>query len=89
MINGVTELNLMKLDVLSNLDEINICTQYDSEGKAIYQVFKGWKQNISKINIFDNLPENCKIYINFVQNFLNLKITRISVGADRKETINN
>ena len=89
MINGVTELNLMKLDVLSNLDEINICTEYDCEGKAIYRVFKGWKQNISKINIFEDLPENCKIYINFVQNFLNLKITRISVGADRKETINN
>jgi adenylosuccinate synthase len=86
MINGVTELNIMKLDVLSNMDEINVCIDYNEE-KPIYKTFKGWKQDISKINMFEHLPENCKNYINFVKNFLSLKITRISVGSDRKETI--
>lgn len=88
MINGVTELNFMKLDVLSNLDEIKICISHEGD-KPVYETFAGWKQDISKINIFDKLPENCKKYINFVERFLNLKITRISVGSDRLETINN
>lgn len=89
MINGVTELNLMKLDVLSNMDEIKVCIDYDTDNNPIYATFQGWKQNISKINMFDELPENCKKYINFVQTYLNLKITKISVGSDRQETINN
>lgn len=88
MINGVTELNFMKLDVLSNLDEIKVLISYQ-DNQPVYETFTGWKEDISKTNIFENLPENCKNYINFVENFLNLKISRISVGSDRTETINN
>jgi len=87
MINGVTELSLMKLDVLSNLDTINVCVSYDEDNNPVYETFDGWKQDISKINIFDSLPENCKNYINFTEKFLNIKISRISVGSDRQETI--
>ena len=86
MINGVTELNLMKLDVLTGLDEIKICVDYKN-GEPVYSVSPGWKEDISTIKNFENLPENCKNYVKFVQNNLNTKITKISVGSDREQTI--
>ena len=87
MINGVTELNLMKLDVLSEMDEIKICVNYEKDA-PIYDVFEGWKEDISKIKIFEELPENCKKYVNFVELYMGIKISKISVGSDREQTIN-
>jgi adenylosuccinate synthase len=87
MINGVTELNLMKLDVLDNMDVIQVCVAYNPNGTPAYIPFNGWKADTSKIKIFDDLFENCKNYVNFIQDYLKVKITKISVGSDREETI--
>jgi len=102
MINGVTELNMMKIDVLSNIDEIEICTGYSVDGKKvksipsdmskavpIMKVMKGWKEDISNIKEYKHLPKNCKKYISYVKKLVNLPITKISVGPDRNQTIDN
>ena len=86
MINGVTELCLMKLDVLTGLNEIKVCIDYKGE-EPVYSVSPGWNEDISEIKNFENLPENCKNYVNFVQDFLKIKVTKISVGSDREQTI--
>ena len=102
MINGVTELNMMKLDVLSSFDTIQVCTGYQIGGevytdtipfdlsveiKPIVKEFKGWNVDITKITNFDELPQLANDYISFVQLETNRPITRISVGPDRTQTI--
>ena len=102
MINGVDELALTKLDVLDGLDEIKICIGYEHEGKKIgfipsqleeyakckpvYKIVKGWG-NTKGIKRFDDLPENAKKYIEFIERFVGVKISIISTGAEREETI--
>ena len=102
MINGITELVITKIDVLSNLEKIKVCTHYDYFGekinhlpydldpkgiKPIYKEFKGWKKDITKISRFENLPFNLKNYIKYLEKEINIPIKIISVGPDRKETI--
>lgn len=87
MINGVTEIALTKLDVLSSMDEIKICVDYDSDNNPVYETFSGWHEDISKTNMYADLPENCKKYITFVQTFLETKVSKISIGSDRKQII--
>ena len=81
MINGVSELCLMKLDVLSGLEKVYIGV--DNNLKE----FKGWNEDLSKFLSYEDLPKNCKEMISFVQDYLKIKISKISVGADRQETI--
>ena len=103
MINGTTELNIMKIDVLSEFDEIKICTGYKSDntittqvpfdldsefGEPVYKTFKGWCKDISHISEYEELPSECKDYIKFIQDWIKVPITRISVGPDRNQTIN-
>jgi len=103
MINGVTELNIMKLDVLSNFETINICVGYnykgevykdtipfdlsDSDIEPIYKELKGWNVDISNCKTYDELPTEAKDYISFIQTEVNIAITRVSVGPDRVQTI--
>ena len=103
MINGVTELNIMKLDVLSNFETINICVGYnykgevykdtipfdlsDSDIEPIYKELKGWNVDISNCKTYDELPIEAKDYISFIQTEVNIAITRVSVGPDRVQTI--
>lgn len=102
MINGVTELNMMKIDVLSHLSEIKVCIGYsyqgnlsseipfnlDEEFEPQYQTFKGWLEDITNIREYSELPKECKEYIEFVEKWIKIPITRISVGPDRNQTIN-
>jgi adenylosuccinate synthase len=102
MINGVTELNIMKIDVLSHLDTIQVCTGYVCDGdvsnqvpfdlntnfQPVYQEFRGWKKDISEVKEYKNLPKECKEYIKFIEDRIKIPITRISVGPDRNQTIN-
>jgi len=88
MLNGVTELALMKIDVLSEMDTIKVCVAYDN-GVPIYRDFEGWNEDISRLKYFEELPENCKIFVNFVESTIEIKVNIISVGADRIETIYN
>lgn len=101
-VNGVTELMMMKADVLSGFENLKICTAYNYQGQQIshlpydiapenvspvYKSFKGWKEDISAITNFDNLPQALKDYIKFIENNVGVKISIVSVGPDRKETI--
>ena len=101
-INGVTELMMMKGDVLSGFDTIMICTGYKYKGEVInhfpyniepenlepvYTEFKGWSEDITKIKDFNCLPDNLKDYIEFIENELETPIKIVSVGPDRTQTI--
>lgn len=103
MINGFTDLVLTKLDILDEMDEIKVCTAYRIDGKEIdyfpksvtelekiepvYKTFKGWKKDISKIRDFNNLPNEAKNYLKYIEKSLNTKISILSVGQDRNDTI--
>ena len=102
IINGVTELNMMKADVLSGFDTIEICTEYNIDGiktdtfpfdlnlgniKPIYKSFKGWTEDISKISKDEELPVELHNYVSFIEEFVGVPIKLISVGPDRSETI--
>jgi adenylosuccinate synthase len=101
MINGINHLIITKLDVLSKLDIIKICIKYEHYGKiiqyfpanikqntkGIYVDIPGWKQDISHIQEYKNLPNNCKKYIKFIEDYINLEIILISVGPERNQNI--
>jgi adenylosuccinate synthase len=101
-INGVTELMMMKGDVLSGFDKIMVCTGYKYKGEIIthfpyniepenlepiYIGFDGWSEDITNIKDFDNLPEELKEYIEFIEKELETPIKIVSVGPDRTQTI--
>jgi adenylosuccinate synthase len=103
MINGVTELNIMKLDVLSHFETIKVCVGYnyrgevykdtipfdlsDNEIEPIYHELKGWNVDITKCKTYEEFPKEAKDYIAFILTEVNIPITRISVGPDRLQTI--
>ena len=102
IINGVTELNMMKSDVLSGFHTIKVCTAYNIDGvetrtlpfdlnseniKPIYKSFKGWTEDISKISKDSDLPIELQDYVSFIEEFVEVPIKLISVGPDRSETI--
>jgi adenylosuccinate synthase len=101
MINGVTEIVLTKADVMNNFDTIQVCTAYKINGEItdrfpaeidapiepVYQTFKGWKSNITNIKSFENLPETFKTYIDFIEKETGVRISIVSTGPDRSETI--
>ncbi len=102
-INGIEEVAITKLDVLSRLDEIRFAVAYRVDGKRtermptetnvlarcepVYESFKGWEGDLSRIRHFDDLPRPAKIYLNFVERYLNVRVTMVSVGKDREKTI--
>lgn len=103
IINGLTDIILTKLDVLDGFDKIKVATSYIIDGKEYksypgnlrksknieikYKEFEGWKEDISKIRKYEDLPNNCKKYIEFIEEFLDCKITLISVGPNRDQNI--
>ncbi|MCD5414113.1 MAG: adenylosuccinate synthase [Clostridiales bacterium] len=102
-INGMTSLSLMLLDVLSIFDKISICTGYEYEGKIIYNfpasikelakckpIYKevdGWKEDITGIKRFEDLPINAKKYVEEIEEYLKIPVKIISVGPKRSQTI--
>lgn len=103
MINGVTELFMMKADVLSGFEKIKVCTQYeledgtitdefpydivDSEVKPVYEELEGWNCSLDNINSFDAMPQPLKDYITYIEEKLGVPINLVSVGPDRTQTI--
>jgi len=102
MINGVTQLNMTKADVLSIFDTIKVCTQYkykgqmidylpydvnDAEIEPIYETLPGWKQDLTQLSSEEELPDELNNYINYLEKALETPITVVSVGPDRKQTI--
>ena len=102
-ISGIDGIALTKLDVLDELDEIKMCVQYQLDGekidylpaaaedqlkiKPIYETFKGWKSSTSGIKNIDELPDNAKIYIYAIEDFVGAKISSISTSPEREDTI--
>ena len=87
-LNSINEIVLTKFDVLDNLAEIKVAVKYNA--KAIeYKSFKGWQQDTSEIKDFAEMPENAKIYISFIEEYLNTKVSMVSVGPSREQTIIN
>jgi adenylosuccinate synthase len=102
-INGITGLSIMLLDVLSGVEELKICYAYELDGKVIdyipadyerysrvrplYKSYPGWSEDISKCQNINDLPLNCRSYLKAIEELTKTKITIISVGPDRKQTI--
>ena len=102
-VNGLTGLVITKLDILSTLDKIKICTGYTFEGKAyyefpsnkrvmvgaepVYEEMDGWMEDLSDIRDFDSLPSNTKKYINRIAELSGVETIMVSVGMERDQTI--
>lgn len=101
-INGVTKLMMMKSDVLSGFDSLEVCTAYKYKGETIkhlpyniepenvtpiYSKFKCWSQDLTKMTSTDQFPKELNEYIDFLEKELEIPIVVVSVGPDRKQTI--
>ena len=101
-INGVTDLMMMKADVLSGFEKIKVCTAYEYNGKQIehlpyniqedkvkpvYTELKGWSKDLTKMTKAEELPATLNEYIAFLEAQLNVPIKIVSVGPDRLQTI--
>ena len=102
-VSGINYLSIMLLDVLTGLDEIKICYEYDLDGKPLntvpatlkelekvtpkYITLKGWKEDITQVKSFDELPENAKAYIRKIEELTKAEVAIFSVGPDRSQTI--
>jgi len=102
MINGVTELSMMKGDVLDTFETIKVCTHYihggekidyfpysinDTETIPVYEEIQGWNTDTTKLDSSEALPENLISYVKYLENLLETPITIVSVGPDRSQTI--
>ncbi|PYD00858.1 adenylosuccinate synthase [Microbacterium esteraromaticum] len=102
-VNGITDLVLTKLDVLTGLEQIPVCVAYDVDGtrfdevpvnqtdfhhaKPIYEYFPGWSEDISKARTFDDLPQTAKDYVLTLERMSNTRISVIGVGPARDQVI--
>ena len=102
-LNGINQIVMTKLDILSEFDSIKVCTAYKNnknesndysefmnsldDVNPIYKEFKGWNCDISNVKSYNELPTNAKHYIECIQNILDTKITIISVGPKRNQVI--
>ncbi len=104
MINGVTELSMMKADVLGTFESIKACTHYEINGEKIdyfpfdvndvkitpiYEEIEGWNCDLTQLNSFEEAPQALKNYVSYLERKLEVPITVVSVGPDRTQTLNN
>jgi len=103
MLNDYSSLNITKLDILDDLDEIKIGVEYRIKGKKIdympaqieelgqvevvYENLKGWKKDISKITKFDSLPKEAKAYIKRVEELVGVPVSWIGTGPEREAMV--
>jgi adenylosuccinate synthase len=102
-INGVTQIALMKLDVLTGHDQIGVCVGYRVNGslveefpsslrdlekaEPVYEFLPGWSEDITKVTTYEQLPSNAKKYIEYIQKQLETPVDIISVGPGREQTL--
>lgn len=103
MINGATQLFMMKADVLNDLDEIRVCTHYrlpdgrevdyvpyeicDAEIQPVYKTCQGWNQSLATVRDFERLPQALKNYIELIEAYVHVPVNLVSTGPDRTQTI--
>ena len=100
-IDGVTDLIMMKSDCLDDFETIKVCTSYKVDGvetdqvpfdiaakiEPVYTEFPGWKKDLTGIRKESGLPQEFKNYIKFMESYLGVPISIISLGPDREATI--
>ena len=102
-INGLTALAINHVDTIGKLDKIKLCTAYKKNGEVIrnfpaslkelakcepvYEEFESWKEDISSVRKFEDLPDNAKTYLKRIEELVGVKIGLIGVGKDREQTI--
>ena len=102
-VNGITDLVLTKLDILTGLEQVPVCVAYDVDGerfddvpvnqtdfhhaKPIYEYFPGWSEDISTARTFEDLPQNAQDYVLALEAMSNTRISVIGVGPERDEVI--
>ncbi|MCL6516296.1 adenylosuccinate synthase [Alicyclobacillus sp.] len=101
-LNGYTDLALMKLDVLSGLEEIRVCTGYALDGQVhdlplpahrlekavpVYDTLPGWHEDVSNCRSFHDLPANAQAYVQYVERQVGVPVKYVSVGPERSQTI--
>ena len=102
MINGVTELSMMKSDILSIFNKIKVCTHYLVNGEKVsdfpfdvndieiipfYEEIDGWNCDLTKLRDYKDAPQELKNYVSYLEKQLRVPINVISVGPDRKQTL--
>ncbi len=103
MINGFTDLAITKLDVLSDLAEIKVCTGYRVDGKSTrrfpndirtleriepeYETLPGWRKDITGVTTMEELPSEARDYLDFISDYLNVPASIVSSGPKREQTI--
>ncbi len=102
-VNGLTGISLMLLDVLDQFETVNVCVGYDYNGevltdfpasldvigacKPVYKELKGWNTPITGCRNYDDLPQEAKEYIRFIEEFTGVPVKIVSVGPDRDQTM--
>lgn len=101
--NGITHLAMMKLDVLSGMDEVGVCVAYElsgetikemptsyallSKAKPIIKMLPGWKENLEQVTELEDLPANSRKFMDFINSETGLPIDMVSVGPGREQTL--
>ena len=102
-INGLTDLVITKIDVLSQFKTLPVCVGYELDGKVttsipasleeyakakpVYRMMEGWEEDITGIRQFEELPENCRKYLALIEEITGTRISLVSVGPDRENNI--
>jgi len=102
-VSGISDFAFTKLDVLTGMDKLKICTGYRYKGEnlaefpqnlkilaeceAIYEEIPGWQEDITGINEYDKLPENAKNYVARIEKLTGIPVTLLAVGPGRNQTI--
>ncbi len=102
-INGLTDLVVTKIDVLSQFKTLPVCVGYEIDGqvttsipasleeyakaKPVYRMMEGWEEDITGIRQFEELPENCRKYLALIEEITGTRISLVSVGPDRENNI--
>ena len=102
-LNGLTDIAITKIDILTGFEKIPVCVGYEVDGKQIdyvpaslktygrckpvWKVFDGWTEDISKIRKFEDLPENCQKYVQFIEDYTKTSVSLVSVSPEREGNI--
>ena len=102
-INGLTDIAITKIDILSGYETLPVCVGYEIDGKEydtvpaslttlgrakpIYKYFEGWTEDISGIRTWEELPENCRKYVRFIEEYCGTTVSMVSVSPEREANI--
>ncbi len=87
MINGFNYIVFSKVSCLSGFETLKVAVDHDPDGKPVYEALPGWEEDILGYTDFATLPENCRRYIRFVEDFLGVPVGMVSTGPDRDHVI--